>query len=224
MEQFLIFSHIFCGGTVLLLGIFQMLNSKGGKNHILFGKIYVIAMWWICFSALSIITFYRFSAFLMVIAVLTFYASFVGVRVLKRKKLGTEKWYDWAVSIATALFGIGLIIYGGYIFFNDISTVLAFLCILFGAFTGFSAFQDLRFFVKADTNEKQWWLYQHISAMGGSYIAAITAFAVQNPGIFMLEGSSYQWLLWILPGVVGSPIITRVIRKRKKAEFARNMV
>lgn len=215
MEQFLIFSHIFCGGTVLLLGLFQMFNRKGGKNHIIIGEVYVAAMWWICLSALSIISFYRFSAFLMVIAVFTFYSSFVGVRVLKRKKLGTEKWYDWAISIATVLFGIGLIGYGAHLYFNTNNTILAFLCGLFGALTSFSAGQDLRLFMNPKDQEKKWWLYQHIGAMGGSYIAAITAFAVQNPAIFLLDGSSYQWLLWILPGVVGGPIISVTIKKRK---------
>lgn len=116
MEHFLIFSHVFCGATVLLLGRFQMFNRKGGKNHIIIGKAYVAAMWWICLSALAIISFYRFSPFLMVIAVLTFYASFTGVRVLKRKEIGSEKWYGRAVAIVTMLFGIGLIPYATVLF------------------------------------------------------------------------------------------------------------
>lgn len=212
MEQFLIISHILCGGTVLTLGIFQMLNRKGGKNHIILGKVYVAAMWWICLSAWSIIFFYRFSAFLMVIAVLTFHSSFVGVRVIKRKKVGTEKWYDWAVSIITSFFGIGIIVYGIHLFANTSQTILAFLCTLFGFFTLLNGFQDLRFFIQKPEVVKHWWLRQHIGAMGGSYIAAITAFAVQNPNLFMPD-SSYQWLLWILPGVIGTPLISLAGKK-----------
>ncbi|MEO9869704.1 DUF2306 domain-containing protein [Ekhidna sp.] len=215
MEKFLIISHIVCGGTVLTIGLIQMLNRKGGKNHIILGKIYVGAMWWICLSALSIITFYRFSAFLMVIAVLTFHTSFVGVRVLKRKKIGTEKWYDWAVAIATILFGIGLVSYGGYLYFHTTQTILAILCAVFGILTLKNGSDDLRFFMKPKTVDKHWWLYQHIGAMGGSYIAAITAFAVQNPNIF-LPNSSNQWLLWILPGIVGTPIISIATKRWRK--------
>lgn len=215
MEQFLLISHVLCGGTVLTLGLVQMLNRKGGKNHLLIGKIYVGAMWWICLSALSIITFYRFSAFLMVIAVLTFYASFTGVRVLRRKQIGSEKWYDWTVAIITLLFGIGLIIYAGHLYLHTTKSILALLCALFGVFTTTSASQDLVFFIRKNTKENTWWLYQHISAMGGSYIAAITAFAVQNPNFFM-PGSSYQWLLWILPAIIGNPIIAFTIRRYKK--------
>lgn len=215
MEQFLIISHIVCGGTVLLLGLFQMFNRKGGKNHIILGKVYVAAMWWICLSALSIITFYRFSAFLMVIAVLTFHSSFVGIRVVNRKKLGSEKWYDWAVAIATCGFGVGLASYGGYLYFATDHQILAFLCFAFGLLTLKNGSDDLRFFIKQPANDKHWWLYQHIGAMGGSYIAALTAFAVQNPNIF-LPNSSHQWLLWVIPGVIGTPMITIAIKRWRK--------
>lgn len=215
MEQFFIFSHVICGGTVLLLGLIQMFNRKGGKNHIILGKVYVGAMWWICLSALSIITFYRFSAFLLVIAVLTFHTSFVGVRVVKRKRPGSEKWYDWAVAVATSLFGAGLVAYGGYVYFSHSQTILAFLCAGFGILTLKNGVEDIRNFLKPDIPEKHWWLYQHIGAMGGSYIAALTAFAVQNPNIFM-PNSSHQWLLWIIPGVIGTPAITIAIKRWRK--------
>jgi len=213
MEKFLIISHICCGGIVLLLGIVQMLNRKGGKSHLILGKIYVGAMWWICLSAWSIILFYRFSAFLMVIAALTFYASFTGVRVLRRKQVGSEKWYDWAVAILTACFGIGLIGYAAFVYFNyPGNEIIVLLCTLFGFFTFVNAYKDLRFFIRKKAKTKLWWMSQHISAMGGSYIAAVTAFAVQNPDIFM-PNSSYQWLLWVLPASIGRPITAIVAKK-----------
>lgn len=215
MEKFLIVSHIICGATVLLLGLVQMINRKGGKSHIILGKIYVGAMWWICISALSIISFYRFSAFLMVIAVLTFHSSFVGIRVMKRRTPGTEKWYDWAVGIVTGLFGLGLFGFGIYHSFFTNHEILGFLSILFGVFTSISGIKDIRFFLKKDTPIKFWWLHQHISAMGGSYIAAVTAFAVQNPNFFMPE-SSPQWLLWVLPGTIGGFAIGIARRKWRK--------
>lgn len=219
MVKFLIFSHVFCGGTVLLLGLFQMFNRKRSKNHVIIGRIYVGAMWWICLSAWSIIIFYRFSAFLMVIAVLTFHASFVGVRIFRREKLGTERWYDWAVSIITVSFGFGILIYAVHLYLNMPNTILAFLSGLFGVFTLMNGLQDLRFFIQKPEVEKTWWLKQHIGAMGGSYIAAITAFAVQNPNFFIPE-SSNQWLLWIIPGVIGTPLIS-IAGKRWEKKFTK---
>lgn len=173
-------------------------------------------MWWICISALTIITFYRFSAFLMVISVLTFYASFTGVRVLRRKAIGSEKWYDWMVAILTALFGIGLVGYSGYLVIVTEKYILALLCGLFGFFTFQSGLQDWIFYIRKKSKDKSWWLTQHISAMGGSYIAAVTAFAVQNPNLFM-PGSSYQWLLWILPAIIGNFIVRFAIKRHVPA-------
>ncbi len=215
MERFLLISHILGGGTVLLLGLFQMFNRKGSKNHIILGKVYVGAMWWICLSALSIITFYRFSTFLMVISVLTFHSSFVGVRVLKRRTPGSEKWYDWAVGITTSLFGVGLLIYGIWVYFNTENVILSILSIIFGIACSKNGADDILHFSKKTIDNKSWWLLQHISAMGGSYIAAVTAFAVQNPHFFMPENSP-RWLLWILPGVIGGFIISMSIKKWKK--------
>ena len=220
MERFLLLSHILCGGIVLLLGLIQMINRKGGKSHLILGKMYVASMWWICLSALSIISFYRFSAFLMVIAALTFHSSFVGVRVLRRKHVSSEKWYDWLVGIATCVFGIVLIIYGGHVLLNDPSQkVLAFLCALFGLFTAKNGADDILFFIRKKLNDRSQRLQNHISAMGGSYIAAVTAFAVQNPNLFMPENVP-QWLLWILPGAVGSFIIGAARKKWKKKVYS----
>ncbi|MEQ8715626.1 MAG: hypothetical protein RIC80_21595 [Cyclobacteriaceae bacterium] len=223
MEKLLIFSHVFCGVLVLILGMVNLLNRKGAKNHLLIGKIYVAAMWWICLSAALIISFYRFSGFLLVIAVLTFYSTFVGVRVLRRKQPGTEQWYDWLVAGLTAAFGISLFGYGIYRFvLVGGFDVFAMLCLIFGFITANAALQDIRFFATQHLTDKQWWLRQHIGAMGGSYIAAITAAAVQN-GEVLMPGSAYNWILWLLPAIIGTPIIniaSRQHRKRRALETA----
>lgn len=215
MEAFLIASHIIAGGLVLLLGLVAMFNRKGSKSHTVVGKIYVGAMWWICLSAVLIISFYRFSAFLMVVAVLTFHSSFVGVRVVNRKQHGSHKWYDWLVAIATALFGLCLVGYGAFQGLMNQRFVLATLCAFFGVFTCKNGLNDVRFFLQKHINDRFWWLRQHISAMGGSYIAAVTAFVVQNPNFFMPE-SEYQWLLWIIPGVAGGFVIALAQKRWRK--------
>ncbi len=212
MEKLLLVSHATAGGIVLILGLINLINRKGSKNHVLLGKIYVGAMWWICLSAFSIILFYRFSFFLMVIGILTFYSSFVGVRVVRRKTSSSSTWYDWAVSIVTVLFGIGLVLYGINFMLTTKDVVpLGILSILFGTLTTLPAFRDLRNFTSRNPDNKLWWLQQHISAMGGSYIAAITAFAVQNSSIFL--PNDYSWIAWVLPSLLFSPLL-RMLRKR----------
>ena len=219
MEQFLILSHVVSGGIVLFLGLINLLNRKGQKNHIIIGKVYVGSMWWICISAVSIIAFYRFSFFLMVIAVISFYTSFVGVRVLRRKKLGSESWYDWLAAIATSLFGVALLGYAVFLFSRTSHTMLASLCIVFGILTFNNGFRDIKFFLKPGMPEKKWWLYQHIGAISGSYIAAVTAFVVQNGRTFFPTWD-HQWLFWVLPGVIGTPLITLTIKKYQKMNAA----
>ncbi|MEQ8240707.1 MAG: hypothetical protein RIA69_15925 [Cyclobacteriaceae bacterium] len=214
MEKFLLLSHASSGAIVLAIGLINMVNRKGGKWHALLGKIYVGTMWWICLSALLVISFYRFSFFLMVIAVLTFYSTFVGIRVIKRKSTGREEWYDWVVAGATMLFGIGLIGYGCYAFYVTKSpNVIGFLSLIFGGGTAYTGFSDLRRFKLAKPKTKNWWIRQHMSAMGGSYIAAITAFAVQNSNIFLPQ--NYTWVAWLLPTVIISPMLSYFIRKQK---------
>ena len=215
MERLLLLSHAVSGGIVLLLGLISLLNRKGSSHHIIIGRIYVGTMWWICLSAFLIISFYRFSFFLLVIGVLTFYSSFVGLRVVKRKSSNSDLWYDWLVSIITLLFGLGLFLYGVRSFLtNGEITVFGSLSLLFGALTMLPAYIDLRNFTSKAADKKLWWLEQHIRALGGSYIAAITAFAVQNGSIFLPE--DFYWLAWILPSLVFSPVLSILRRSYVK--------
>ncbi len=215
MESLLIFSHIFSGATALLTGLILMLRPKGTQTHIRLGWVYATSMFTICLSALTMISFFRFSFFLMVIAVLTFYSTFVGVRVTRRKKADTEKWYDWGAAVITCLFALGLFGYAIHIFNIAGWHWVAVLSLVFGSLTFANGWRDLLFFYNRKTDHPQWWLHNHINAMGGSYIAAVTAFVVQN-GDAWLPGSSFQWLFWVLPGAIGGSIIGRVIRKHKR--------
>lgn len=218
MEKLLVLSHVSAGGVVLLLGLLNFANRKGGRSHVRSGRVYVGAMWWICLSAILMMVFIRFSFFLLVITVLTFYSTFVGLRVLRRKKSPRGQWYDWAVSGFTALFGAGLLLYGIQLLLLHGPVPLAILSLVFGVGTGLSGWQDIRFFHSPTADDRLWWLRQHISAMGGSYIAAVTAFAVQNSE-YLIPIDSLEWLTWILPAAIGTPFLSFFTNKyyRKQA-------
>ncbi len=213
MYKLLILNHIIAGGLALLVGLLLMSQRKGGRTHVILGWVYTIAMWIVCLSAFSVIAFYRFSFFLMVIGVLTFYSTFLGVRVTRRRKDGYVAWYDWMASVVTFLFGLGLIGYGTFMALTSgVSNLLFVLSSVFGTFIAIGSFKDLEKFYRKDTSNRLWWIREHVSAMGGSYIAGVTALAVQNGDIFM-KNSAWTWTLWVLPGVIGGLIITRVIQK-----------
>ena len=214
MEQALVIGHIAGGTTALIVGLILMLRPKGGKTHVILGWIYTIGMFMVCFSAFSIIAFYRSSFFLLVIGVLTFYNTYIGVRVVRRRKTKAIQWYDWLITVLTSLFGIGLIGYGIHLYLRIQDFHFAILLsAIFGIFTLFNGLRDLRKFRAKSYNHPSWWLREHIGNMGGSYIAAFTAFAVQNGDAF-LPDRSIIWLLWVLPGVLGGFIIARTIRLR----------
>ena len=64
---------------------------------------------------------------------------------------------------------------------------------------------------KAET--KNYWLIAHLQRMTGGYIAALTAFLVVNFRLFP-EGTPAV-LVWLLPGLVLTPLIVKWSRKYK---------
>lgn len=220
MKDVIISSHVISGTLVLGLGLLIVSIAKGSKTHVRLGWAYVFAMSWVCLSAFTSLIFINFSLFLMVIGILTFNSTFQELRVIRRASSFRAKWFDFLVSSLVLFSGIGLFTYAIYLLVNHPTQyVLAGLSTVFGVFVGIGAFKDLRFYLGTKPQDQHWWLYQHIGSMGGSYIAAITAFAVQNGNLFSISGSMY-WLPWVLPGIIGSIILNRVIGKYRTKKYS----
>ncbi|MCY7358844.1 MAG: DUF2306 domain-containing protein, partial [Rudanella sp.] len=69
------------------------------------------------------------------------------------------------------------------------------------------------------------WFFQHFTRMGGSYIAAFTAFLVNNNGRMLPTGTP-EWVYlvgWISPSVIGGMLIGRTVAYYKK-KFAGKLV
>lgn len=218
MEQALIISHVVAGVTTLISGLMAaFLGKKGGKLHRQVGKVFYWSMFWIFISALLIISFVRFSAFLMVIAVFSWYMTFSGVRVLKLKKTMKAEPVDWIAAIITLISGLYFIGMGAnYQVKSEWSSVVGYLCFFFGFFTAQTAWENIKGFRRGSNQEKMWWWFAHMNSMCGALIASITAFAVQNGEIFKLP-SEMMWLPWVVPTIVGAPLISySMIKYRKK--------
>jgi uncharacterized membrane protein len=56
----------------------------------------------------------------------------------------------------------------------------------------------------------------HIVAMGVSYIAMLTAFYVDNGPFLPVWNLLPDWAFWLLPSVVGAPLIARALAVRRK--------
>jgi hypothetical protein len=57
------------------------------------------------------------------------------------------------------------------------------------------------------------WVPRHGIAMGGSYITLLTAFYVDNGPQLPLWNRLPHWTYWVLPTVIGVPLIWRALRR-----------
>jgi uncharacterized membrane protein len=198
--------HIAAGFTALATGAIAILTKKGGKAHTSAGKIYYWAMTLVALTAV-VISLYKNITFLLLIAIFSYYLTFTGYRSLKIKLLKegeSIKILDWSIlgiSTLTSLVMIGM-------------SVLQILPLpqaagLFGGIMFLFSIEDYQFFTKKKA-EKQEWLYRHIKRMCGAYIATFTAFVVVN------VHTNPDYLGWILPTLIGTPLIFYYIYAHKK--------
>jgi len=207
--QFTLYVHIFAGFTALTTGLVPMFSKKGSKVHITWGKVYYWAMFVVALTALIRFQMNLRLIFLSGIAVFSFYNTFTGVRLIHRKDNAKPKFIDWFGAVLMVLGSLGML-YFSFLAYQMNNVIFIILFSIFGIFMFVLAFEDLRVFLGRkliDNNvplQTHYWFQNHISRMGGSYIATVTAFLVVNnppyiPGL----------VVWIAPGVIGGIIIRR---------------
>jgi len=231
IDRFLVLSHVAAGMIALLIAPLAMLTAKGGMWHRRWGKVWFWGMAWIAVSTFALM-FFRFSLFLLVIAIFSFYNALTGYRVLHRKNPMKEhqkpNWIDWSAAFIGIVAGTGLALYGaggvtgllnqlGY-FSNGTPTVFFVLSIVFGGALLSSAIPDIQSFTRAPSDKNWWWFY-HMNRMLSGYIATVTAFMVQNVGRHLPD--ELVWVTWVAPAIVGTPLISIWIAYYRKRFSAR---
>jgi hypothetical protein len=211
--------HIIAGGIMLLLGlVLIVMPGKGMLRHKQVGRAFVAMTTIVVLTAVIVISFFRFTPFLLAIAVLSAYFCFTGVRVFSRKRPGMARPIDWVGAGIAGLSGLGLLGYAIWVISSTDSTVLGMLSAVFGIFLMSLSLSDIRDFRRTSYKDKMWWWYHHMSNMLGAWIASLTAFLVQN-GDVLFPGMDSAWLLWVAPGVIGGVAISSWVGKfRKKFE------
>lgn len=224
METLLIFTHVGAGITALIFAPLAMLTQKGGTAHRRWGRVYFWAMFVIFVTALAIL-FVRPNVFLFIISILSFYGAFSGVRSLRRKhpeRGERAARLDWVGAFIALSAGVGFIVWGalpllGFSVGNTstsfASTAFSVLGIVFGVVLGKDALDDLKSFRRPNPDPMWWWTY-HLERMVGSYLAAVTAFMVQNVGPLLPE--ALEWTVWVAPGLLGGVGISYWIRHYQK--------
>ena len=212
MQQFLkltLYLHVFAGFTALTTGLVPMFSKKGSRTHTTWGKVFYWAMFVVALTALIRFQMKLNLIFLAGIAVFSFYNTFTGVRLVHRKDNPKPKFIDWFGAILMVISSMGML-YFSYLAYQNNNVFYTTLFVIFGLFMLLLSLEDLRVFAgkkQIDNDiplQTRYWFQNHISRMGGAYIATVTAFLVVNnppqiPGL----------VVWIAPGVIGGFIIGR---------------
>jgi len=220
----LLVSHVAAGTLALILGLIAMFTRKGGRLHNRTGIVYVGAMSYIALSSALLCVlqpFTLFRLFLGGIAVFSFYLSTTGYRATKQKK-GQVSRFDRALTYLTLLISAGMIGFGFWLMRDAVSS-LSILFTFFGVATARFALEDARRFGKPAV--KMAWYFQHFTRMGGSYIAALTAFIVNN-NARLLPAQTPDWVYlagWIAPSLIGGILIGLTVR-HYQLKFGRKTV
>jgi uncharacterized membrane protein len=198
--------HIAGGTAALISGLVAMLTQKGGRAHRRAGIIYFAGMSAVFVSAV-ILSIARNNVFLLLAGFFSYYLTVRGYRILYLKNLPTGQKptaVDWLITGVAGLFILTLVGWG--VTLLTVGDRMGIVALVFGGIGASFVRKDVVQFFRPPQEKMHWW-YGHIGSMGGSYISAVTAFIVVN-----IRLAEFQWVLWIVPSVVGTILITRTIR------------
>ena len=214
----LLILHVSAGSIALLVGLMPMFSKKGGKLHNRSGLVYVYCMITVAITALLLCALQPFQMlrlFLTGIAVFSFYLCMTGWRTTKQKKTGSTI-IDHILTYATLAVSGAMISFGIYLTSQSANAFFPVLFTFFGILTGVFARKD--YLMIGKPTEKMHWFFQHVTRMGGSYIATFTAALVNNVARILPAGSP-DWmytLSWIAPSILGGMLIARTVRYYKQ--------
>lgn len=211
--QILRLLHIAAGAMALLTFSVPLFTRKGGVAHRRVGLVYVGAMFAAALTAVLITPIrlmqrtpdrYPATLFLAYVALLSFSAAFYGVRVLgqKKRKTAHANAVDLSVPVLLVVASVAMSAYGAIVH-DRLATYFPFIGLLV-------AVPEIRT-LRSSPTEDRWWLAEHSGAMLISCIATLTAFAVANAAHFFHHGR--QLGVWLLPTIVGAPLIFFFRRK-----------
>ena len=153
---------------------------------------------------------------LFLIAFLSYYTVFSGVRILKLKQLHKQqkpKWYDWFAGIINTIANLVFVILGIYFgLTRGFDSGGALLSIGFGFAGLLLSYTNLKPFIVRPDKAYHWYL-SHIGNMMGGYIATFTAFLST---IVSRYDFINPYLAFALPALIGVPLLLYWLHKTEK--------
>ena len=188
--------HILAGTIALLCAALAVSSEKGKRLHVLSGRTYFWGMATIFLTAIPM-SIISSNIFLFLIAIFSFYLAFAGMRFARNRK-GVATTLDWITVSLMILSGLGMLILALIFFTNDNSQYIVLL--VFGFLAIRLGYVDLMSY-KNKTAKRKERISRHLTNMMGGTIAVITAVLVVNPPF------EPEWVWWVLPTVLITPVI-----------------
>jgi uncharacterized membrane protein len=210
--------HIVAGGVALATFWIPWLVKKGARVHRRAGWVYTLAMAVVSASALVSCIWRsldaspdndQFAHFLGLIGLLSAASLSYGVRALRAPSAQRRSFWDLAIALLLFAAGVLCAVVG-------VSHLRPLWCI-FGAGSALGGFTQLRFWLRPALTRADRVL-QHMSGMGTSCIATLTAFLVVN--IENLGLRAYSFWVWVLPGLIGGLALSFASRRWQRVLVA----
>ena len=192
----LLMVHISAGSLALLTATIALFSAKGQKWHVLWGRLYTIAMALVFATAVPL-AILGSNIFLLLIAFFSFYLVFAGWRFARNRR-GMPHAVDWTAAAIMLTTGLGMGVYAGILAGSGDSqwvTMAVFAAIAVSLGLADSLYHRLG---RAAAGRR---LARHLTNMLAGVIATITAVLVVN------VATNPPWIAWILPTVVVTPLI-----------------
>lgn len=188
--------HILLGTIALISGGVAIFSRKGARLHRRAGVIYVVCMLGVAVTAFVMATISP-NPFLFSVAVFSATMALSGWLPARgdNPRLGRMIGIASFVS-ATLLMGVG----SWWLVSGDL---LGMAAVVFGLISAQYGWQDVR---RATVRTRQQRIVAHVSAMGGAFIATVSAVSVVN--LDMLP----PLVRWLWPTILGTPLIVLGIR------------
>ena len=194
--QILLAIHILAGIVSLLSAALAVSSAKGTKPHVLSGRTYFWGMA-IIFSTAIPMSIISGNIFLFLIAIFSFYLAFAGMRFARNRKR-VASILDW-IAIGLMIFsGIGMWILAAIYLLNSNTQYI--VLSVFGLLAIALGYADFRSYKNNSATGKER-ISRHLTNMMGGTIAVITAVLVVNPPF------EPEWVWWVLPTVLITPVI-----------------
>ena len=210
IEKPLLYLHILAGFISLAIAYVLLFIKKGNKRHKKLGMIYVYGMTTIFVTAIPLSLLGEFNPFLFVIAIFSFYLAFSGYRQ-GRDRNGARGQIDKVLGVFIT--ATSILFYSMAMSLYLIEDSMWITSVVFGSIAlgmGINDFRRMKIDERPDFYDRT---NLHLNLMLAGTIATTTAFIVT------LNPFSIDWLNWVAPTIVGTPIIIYFSRREltKKA-------